>query len=197
MRARPPAPAGPDEGVVWPDLRPVLDEEARCLPEKYRTPFVLCCVQGETYEEAARRLGCPVGTVATRLSRARERLRGRLTRRGLSPSAVPPGAAWAAVPAALAVSVGKDVVTGADSTRAAAPAQGVIQAMLVTRLGRAAAAALRLALVAAGAGALVLGGLAVAAPRTAGPADDKRAEAELTRRISNRPPPPKGATTLP
>ena len=59
----------------------LLDEEVSRLPERYRVPFVLCHLQGLTVEEAARRLRCPEGTVKSRLSRARERLRKGLTRR--------------------------------------------------------------------------------------------------------------------
>lgn len=68
--------AGPES---WPEL---YAELAR-LPEKYRAPLVLCYLEGQTTEEAARRLGCPRGTILSRLSRARERLRSRLARRGL------------------------------------------------------------------------------------------------------------------
>ncbi len=74
--ARPPEP--------WTELYDELDR----LPEKYRLPLVLCHLEGLTYEQAASRLGCPVRTVQTRLARGRERLRGRLTRRGLDASAV-------------------------------------------------------------------------------------------------------------
>ena len=47
---------------------------------------MLCYLEGLTTEAAARRLGCAQGTVMSRLSRGRERLRQRLTRRGLAPA---------------------------------------------------------------------------------------------------------------
>jgi RNA polymerase sigma factor (sigma-70 family) len=75
------------------DLRSIIDEEIRRLPERYRVPLVLCHVEGLRHDEVARRLGCPVGTVESRLSRARERLRSRLARRGLAPTASALGAA--------------------------------------------------------------------------------------------------------
>jgi RNA polymerase sigma factor (sigma-70 family) len=72
----------PEAGGDWD----AVHEEVGRLPEKYRTPVVLCYLEGQTYEEAARRIGCPVGTVRVRLSRARDRLRDRLTRRGFGPA---------------------------------------------------------------------------------------------------------------
>ena len=69
------------------ELRSVIDEEIRRLPERYRVPLVLCHLEGLRHDEVAKRLGCPVGTVESRLSRAREQLRDRLTRRGLAPTA--------------------------------------------------------------------------------------------------------------
>lgn len=59
----------------------VLHEEIARLPEKYREPVVLCYLEGMSYENAAQRLGCPLGTVSVRLMRAREKLRVRLQRR--------------------------------------------------------------------------------------------------------------------
>jgi len=66
------------------DAREVVGEEIDRLPEKYRTPVVLCYLEGKTAEEAAELLGCPAGTVVTRLARTRERLRANLTRRGVT-----------------------------------------------------------------------------------------------------------------
>ncbi len=63
------------------DAKAALHDEIARLPEKYREPIVLCCLEGISYQAAAERLGCPVGTVSVRLMRARERLRARLVRR--------------------------------------------------------------------------------------------------------------------
>ena len=68
-----------DRAESWPELH----EEIGRLPERYREPVVLCYLEGLSTDAAALRLGCPEGTVLSRLSRARERLQGRLTRRGL------------------------------------------------------------------------------------------------------------------
>jgi RNA polymerase sigma-70 factor (ECF subfamily) len=62
----------------------VLHDEIGRLPERYRTPVVLCYLEGLTHAEAARRLGWSIGTVGVRLMRARQRLRAGLTRRGLA-----------------------------------------------------------------------------------------------------------------
>jgi RNA polymerase sigma factor (sigma-70 family) len=96
--------------VDWEDIRPVLDEELARLPARYRAAIVLCCLEGFGPEEAASRLGCPVGTLKSRLARGRERLRARLIRRGLAPAAglslvaFSAEATRAAIPNALATS---------------------------------------------------------------------------------------------
>jgi RNA polymerase sigma factor (sigma-70 family) len=91
-------PANDVAAADWHDTRAVLDEEVDRLSDIYRTPFILCYLQGLTNDEAARRLGCPTGTILSRLARAREKLRARLTRRGVTLSA---GALAATVPAPL------------------------------------------------------------------------------------------------
>ena len=69
---------------VGDDLGGLIHEEIDRLPDRYRMPVVLCDVEGRSYEEAARHLRCPVGTVKSRLAHGRERLRERLTRQGLA-----------------------------------------------------------------------------------------------------------------
>lgn len=161
-----PVPDSADEAAQR-DLRPLLDEEVNRLPEKYRAAVVLCYLQGLTNEEAAWQLGCPKGTVATRLAWARERLRRRLAGRGLAPSAaLLPAAleehnASAAVPAALVCAALRaaglfenGTASGVVSAQAVALTQTVPRAMSVTRLA-ALAAGLVLAVGLTGAGTIL------------------------------------------
>jgi hypothetical protein len=149
--------------VVWRDLRPVLDEEVQGLPDACRETFVLCYLEGKTYEQAAEQLRCNPGTISRRLARARELLRARLTRRGL---ALPAGllalalsrqTAPAAVPAALSASTVKTApraAAGAIPAHMAALAEGGLQAMKATKTQMALDLFLTAGLALAGAAAL-------------------------------------------
>src|SRR6266545_2237261 len=86
--APPEPPADPLAAVSGRELLRAVDEELARLPEKYRLPVLLCCVQGLSREEAARQLGWSAGAVKGRLERGRHRLAARLARRGLAPGAL-------------------------------------------------------------------------------------------------------------
>jgi len=78
----------PDDGLTWRELRPVLDEELQRLPERYRAPLILCYLEGKTRDEAAQELGAKPAALHGLLDRGRKLLRDRLTKRGLTLSAV-------------------------------------------------------------------------------------------------------------
>jgi RNA polymerase sigma factor (sigma-70 family) len=135
--------------IVWRDLRPVLDEEVAALPQVYRDAFILCHLQGLTNEQASRELACPLGTVLSRLARARQILRDRLTQRGITLStavltaALAENAVTAAVPAAyldqtmkaaVVFAANKAAAAGAVSAHAATLAEGVLRSMYFSTL---------------------------------------------------------------
>jgi RNA polymerase sigma factor (sigma-70 family) len=74
------SPAEADSQVIRDELRLILQTELNRLPDHYRAAVVHCHLEGKTNEEAARFMGCPVGTVKGRLWRARSMLRERLQR---------------------------------------------------------------------------------------------------------------------
>jgi RNA polymerase sigma factor (sigma-70 family) len=155
--------ADPTKEILWRDLAPVLDEEVNRLPDKYRVPVVLCYLQGKTVEEAARQLGCPRGTVGTRLARARQRLRSRLAGRGVALGSVALVSLLSqteagAAPSAALVAATLRILTVPTSlpVGVAALTEGVITAMFLSKLKIAAAVALVLAAFATGLGGVSL-----------------------------------------
>lgn len=69
---------------AWDALLAAVYEELHALPEKLRTAFVLCYLEGKGTTEAAQQLGLKLGTFSARLTRAREQLLARLAARGLA-----------------------------------------------------------------------------------------------------------------
>ncbi len=133
-----PEPAVPSDDGGRRELLEALDEEVARLPEPFRAAVLLCDLEGMTHEAAAGQLGCPVGTVESRLSRGRKRLRERLTRRGLAPSVAVSGAITPpspAVPEALSVSTVEIAARGASvSVSVSTLIEGVVVDMFRIKL---------------------------------------------------------------
>jgi RNA polymerase sigma factor (sigma-70 family) len=179
---------------------PALDCEALLrevdrLPGHYRGPILLHDLGGCSYDEVARRLDCPIGTIKARLSRGRDLLRRRLASRGLAPTSatalpmsllppgVPPGQA---VRGAVSLALGRSA-TVAASPAVAASARWMIHMMLLSKLKAAAALATSLVLLAAGAGAAVV---ASRGPGAADPGPPPPAAVGSTTPPASRPAPP-------
>ncbi len=150
-----PADADPLARLTARELLTLLDEEIRRLPEVCRGPVVLCCLEGLTQEEVARRLGWTPGSVKGRLERGRRRLHARLAKRGLS------------LPAALAAAeVARGAAGSARLVRAPAgvPRGGTeaVEALAEAAAKGMAVSKTRVVLTALVAVALTLGGAATA-----------------------------------
>jgi RND family efflux transporter MFP subunit len=205
-RARRAAREGPlDAGTISPpagggptpeqrDLRAAVDEEVNRLPARLRAPVVLCYFQGRTVAEAARQLGCPRGTLASRLARARRRLRTRLARRGLALMALSAAASAGTASGGLVRRTARDALCYAAGGAArsevrppvAALAEEVLKAMSYRKLTLVAAT------VVAFAGALLFGGVLAVRSGTRASAGPLPLPAEE----QGRPEPPRAPVTV-
>ncbi|MCA9094499.1 MAG: sigma-70 family RNA polymerase sigma factor, partial [Planctomycetaceae bacterium] len=141
---------GIDPTAAWNEISPLIDEELSRLPDAYRAAVVLCDLEGRSQKEAAAQLGCPEGTLSSRLTRARELLRTRLARRGITIStgtlalAFAQQSASACVPSALLQSTAQmaallsttttAATAGIVSPQVAALTEGVIKTMFFAQL---------------------------------------------------------------
>lgn len=75
LDARPGRADGPLEIAAGRELEERLAEAVAALPEDQRTALLLCDRDGLSYREIAEVMGCPLGTVMSRIHYARKRLR--------------------------------------------------------------------------------------------------------------------------
>ncbi len=158
------------------ELASIVDEEVMRLPSNLRAPVVLCYFEGMSHDEAARRLRWPVGTVRSRMARARDVLRQRLARRGVTTDGaaivtalarppVPPHWIDATVRASLNFATYPATAAATiASARSAAIARRFLYTMLITKLSYIGAAGLGMALAVGGAGTLAFQGAGHAKP---------------------------------
>ncbi|HEV3120052.1 MAG TPA: sigma-70 family RNA polymerase sigma factor [Gemmataceae bacterium] len=135
--------ADPLAEITLREAQLTLDEELSRLPHALRAPIVLCCLEGNTRDEAAQSLGWSVSTLKRRLERGREVLAVRLRRRGLTIPAVLTGltlaeAANPAAPATLLTSTvqacmlsGSAIAGGAVTPQTAMLAGAMLRSMLL------------------------------------------------------------------
>jgi RNA polymerase sigma factor (sigma-70 family) len=185
-QARPGSSADPLAELLWREVQALLDEAIQSLPLRYRTPFLLCYIEGQGRADVARQLGLKEGTVSSRLARARHLLQERLARRGVAlPAvlgllAVPTQGAKAAVCSTLLASTVQAVALSAGraaevvSADVMALVQGAQQAMFLSKCKGAGLLLLCTAVTAAGFGMAATHGPKAETPSRTGPATEAR-----------------------
>lgn len=167
----------------------LMEEELHRLPDKYKSPLITCYLHGRTQEDTAKEMRLSLSTLRRRLEEAREILRARLTRRGVSlpigltglmslTVAMPAGFAETTSRAALAF------ITGERGTTPAVLAQGVLAMMTQTKLKLITGAVLAIA-IAGGLGYSTYGSSRADAGGQSGPAD-KNSSPDVVRTAGNQ-----------
>jgi RNA polymerase sigma factor (sigma-70 family) len=142
----PPSPhPDPSAEAAGREVRAAVEHEIARLPAAYRLPIVLCCLEGLSQEDAARKLGCTPGALRGRLERGRARLHDRLARggvvvpavlaaAGVARAAVAPGRVAAVASAAVLFAERRDVPDAVASAAAVALAERSIQVSTLKKL---------------------------------------------------------------
>ena len=171
------ADTGSLSSTPWDDRIAILHEEIDRLPERYRQPIVLCHLEEMTYQQAASHLNWTEGSTQGRLRRARDLLKARLIRRGVT--LVGAGASALIVPnTTVAVStamlqatiraarhfvLGEIAESGTVSMAAATLVDRTLRSMMIAKLKIASVVALSVAVITFVAGSLVA--MVAAAPQ--------------------------------
>ena len=104
----------PAAQLAWHEVRQALDEELQRLPERLRSPLLLCYLSGLTRDEAAQQLDLSLGTLKRQLQEGRKLLRIRLAKRGITTVGL---ALTVLTPEALQASVGKSLLESSVQRR--------------------------------------------------------------------------------